>query len=107
MQKFYKLLSVLICCLLCALSQNVLAQPPNDECSGAIDISAAFTGACGDVLLNGPFDTTGSTPGDNDPPEPSGDILMCPGGEDDTNLFGDESEEWENSVFHLDFRWFF
>jgi len=41
----------------------VVAQPPNDECAGAIDISDAFMGLCGDFTFNGPFDLTGSTPG--------------------------------------------
>jgi len=79
-------------------NQTVVAQPPNDECSGAIDISSAFTGNCGDVIFNGPFTLTGSSPGADDPPEP-GEMGICPG-EEDSSLFGDDSDEWENSVWY-------
>ena len=98
MQNFYKLFCLLIFCFFCAVSQNLLAQPPNDECSGAIDISEAFMGSCGDFTFNGPFTLTGSTPGVDDPPEP-GESPICPG-ETDMNLFGDDSDEWENSVWY-------
>jgi len=84
----------------------------NDECSGAIDISDAFTGECGDFTFNGPFDLTDSTPGADDPPEPgenetnTTDMVdpigpFCPD-ETDPNLFGDESDIWE--IFYLDIR---
>ncbi len=107
MQNFYKLFCLLIFCFFCAVSQNLLAQPPNDECSGAIDISDAFAGTCGDVTLNGPFTLTGSSPGVDDPPEPGEnetnstqpDGPFCPD-ETDPNLFGDASEIWENSVWY-------
>jgi len=98
MKRFYKLLSIILCCFFCTVGQNAFAQPPNDECSGAIDISEAFMGECGDFTFNGPFTLTGSTPGTNDPPEP-GEMGVCPG-ETDDNLFGDDSEEWENSVWY-------
>jgi len=72
-------------------------QDGNDECVDAIDISYAFEGACRDFTYNGPFTLTGSTPGTNDPPEP-GEAGVCPN-EEDSNLFGDNSETWENSVW--------
>lgn len=82
-------------------NQPIIAQPENDECINAIDISYAFMGSCGDVTLNGPYDLTGSTPSENDPPEPS--VFACPGEHpEDTNLFADNAEEWENSVW---FKW--
>lgn len=39
--------------LLMLFCQNSSAQPVNDQCSGAIDISELFTGACGDQLTTG------------------------------------------------------
>ncbi len=98
MKNFYKLLGIFICCFLCTAGQQLFAQPPNDECSGAIDISEAFMGSCGDFTFNGPFDLTGSSPGVDDPPEP-GEMGVCPD-EEDANLFGDDSETWENSVWY-------
>jgi len=88
--------------------QGLFAQPPNDECINAIDISAAFMGNCGDFSFNGPFDLTGATPGADDPPEPgeaeSGSSQQgpyCPD-ETDPNLFGDNAEIWEQSIW---FTW--
>jgi len=77
-------------------SKNLYAQPVNDECINAIDISAAFTGAIGDISYNGPFDNTGATPGADDPPEPG-----CPN-ETDEYFFGDDADFWENSIW---FTW--
>lgn len=90
-------------------NQLLIAQPSNDECSGAIDISSAFMGSCGDISINGPFTLTGSTSGTNDPPEPGENEAgstqpagpFCPN-EIDPNLFGDDAEIWENSVW---FKW--
>lgn len=94
-----------ISCLFCV---NLLAQPINDECVSAIDISAAFQGVFGDVTTNGPLTLTGGTPGANDPPEPgeaqngsTGIGPYCPT-ETDGNLFGDAAEVWEQSVW---FSW--
>jgi len=87
-------------CLFFGFNQQALAQLVNDECINAIDISNAFNGACGDVSFNGPFTLTGSSPGIDDPPEP-GEAGLCPG-EIDPNLFGDDAETWENSVW---FKW--
>jgi len=87
-------------------SQNLFAQPVNDECTGAIDISNAFEGSCGTVTYNGPFTLTGGTAGNDDPPEPgeaengsTGIGPYCPN-ETDGNLFGDAAEFWEQSVWY-------
>lgn len=74
----------------CFSYQNLYAQPPNDECANAIDISAAFMGNCGDVSFNGPFDLTGSTPGVDDPPEP-GEQGVCPNAGDPLCFSGEPS----------------
>jgi len=101
MKVVLKIAFPLMSCLFFGFIQPAIAQPPNDECINAIDISEAFMGNCGELTFNGPFDLTGSTPGDNDPPEPS--AFSCPGDEpDDPNLFGDDADYWENSVW---FTW--
>jgi len=82
-----------------AFSVNIYAQPANDECANAIDISAAFDGTCGTANLIGPYDNTGATGSPTDPPEPNGDITACPNGEDDGNLFGDGSTVMERSIW--------
>lgn len=107
MKRIQQLTGITISLLFFIFIQNVHAQPSNDECINAIDISAAFEGSCGDFSFNGPFTLTGSTPGVDDPPEPGeaeNDFTggpFCPD-ETDTNLFGDDSEIWENSVW---FTW--
>jgi len=100
MKNVIQLTSILTCLLFFLIFQNSYAQHPNDECVDALDISAAFVGSCGDFTFNGPFDLTGSTPGVDDPPEP-GEQGICPN-ETDPNLFGDDAEEWENSIW---FTW--
>jgi len=100
MKNIQKLLRILASLIFLSITQNLYAQPPNDECVNAIDISTAFMGACGDISFNGPFTLTGATPGVDDPPEP-GEAGVCTG-EIDPNLFGDDAEEWENSVW---FSW--
>jgi len=98
MKNVNHLAGILICILFFLIAQNLYAQPPNDECAGAIDISTAFEGNCGDFTFNGPFDLTGSTPGPDDPPEP-GEAGVCPE-ETDPILFADDSEIWENSIWY-------
>jgi len=104
MKNVIQLTGILTCLLFFLIFQSSYAQPSNDECSGAIDISEAFIGSCGDFTFNGPFDLTGSTPGLDDPPEPGeaeNDFTSgpyCPE-ETDSNLFGDDSEIWENSIW--------
>jgi|GEM_PF-3043913 len=105
MNKYLKYTGLLLCCALLTASLNLFAQPANDECSGAMDISGAFMGTFGDYTINGPFTLTGGTPGVNDPPEPGEaqnnytDGPFCPG-ETDTNLFGDAALDWEQSVWY-------
>jgi len=108
MKKNYKIFTYSICCLFMAMSLNLFAQPINDECSGAIDISDAFMGVCGDVTNNGPFTLTDATAGANDPPEPGENEEnstqaetggFCPD-ETDGNLFGDPAPAWEQSVWY-------
>jgi len=107
MKKLQQLTGIITYLLLFTTAQNLHAQPPNDECVNAIDISDAFFGNCGDMTFNGPFTLTGATPGVDDPPEPGeAENEMTPGpycpDETDFNLFGDEAEAWENSVW---FTW--
>jgi len=81
---------------------NAYAQPSNDECVNAIDISDAFTGECGETTYSGPFDLTGATAGVNDPPEPEEPSYcgISSGNQHPfTNLFGDNAEAWENSIW--------
>jgi len=105
MQKNYNFFGLFLCCCFLVASLTVFAQPPNDECSGAIDISQAFMGNCGDFTFNGPFDITGATAGTNDPPEPgeaendNTDGPFCPD-ETDTNLFGDDADAFEQSIWY-------
>ena len=54
-----------------ATSFNSYAQPSNDECVNAIDISSLFAGACGTYNLDGPYDNTGATLGADDPVDPA------------------------------------
>jgi len=100
MKGIYHIISILTYWLLFSITQNLQAQPVNDECVNAIDISDAFTGICGDFSFNGPFTTSGSTPNADDPPEP-GNLSVCPG-EEDENLFADDATAWENSIW---FKW--
>jgi len=48
----------------------IFAQPTNNDCITALDISNAFVGQCGDFNTIGPFDNTGATPGSSDPMMP-------------------------------------
>lgn len=48
----------------------IIAQPANDACINALDISYAFEGSCGDFNTIGPFDNTGASPGNSDPMVP-------------------------------------
>ncbi len=91
--------------LLIFLIPSILAaQPPNDECSNAIDISYAFEGECGETIFSGPFDSTGATAGVDDPPEPErpGICLGLPNPDGlyyFDNFFGDDADAWENSIW--------
>jgi len=49
---------------------NMVAQPTNNNCVDAIDISYAFKGICGDFNTIGPFDNTAASPGEDDPKVP-------------------------------------
>jgi len=97
MKKFINFLSIgiLLACL--AVSLDAYAQPANDECVNAIDISASFMGTCGTANLAGPFDNTGATTSANDPAEP-GPSPTCPQ-TTDTNLFGDAATTFETSIW--------
>jgi len=110
MQNCYKTFNLLLCCCFLAMSVNLFAQPVNDECTGAIDISDAFEGSCGTVTNNGPFTLTGGTPNTTDPPEPGENEAnttddvdpigpFCPD-ETDGNLFGDPADAFEQSVWY-------
>lgn len=84
---------------------NLFAQPLNDECVNAFNISNAFEGNCGDISFNGAFTLRDATPGVDDPPEPGEAEVYATGkgpyclDETDGNLFGDASEIWEQSVW--------
>jgi len=51
-------------------SYQSIAQPGNDDCIDAIDISYAFEGICGDFNTIGPFDNTGAMHNSGDPMVP-------------------------------------
>jgi len=92
-------LTLLINILSLVYLPNLFAQPSNDECVNATDISYAFQGNCGEYTLSGPFDLTGATPGTNDPPEPGG-VGVCPNADlDDQFLFGDSATFLERSIW--------
>jgi len=78
-------------------SVNVFAQPANDECANAMDISSLFDGACNISNLSMVIDNTGATGNATDPPEP-GDDAACPG-LGTPNLFGDASTLMETSIW--------
>jgi len=72
MRNFTNLFALLVCCAVMLFSTNAFAQPANDECIDAIDISALFDGACGVLNNSGPFqlqDASGNaaTQGADDP----------------------------------------
>ncbi len=97
MKKFVNFIGVgtLLICL--AASFNAYAQPANDECANAMDISSLFDGACNVSNLSMVIDNTGATGNTTDPPEP-GESPTCPQ-TDDTNLFGDGSAVMETSIW--------
>lgn len=65
---------------------TIYAQPANDDCLNALDISVAFEGLCGDFNTIGPFDNTAATPGNTDP--------MLPDCFTETNSSGMERSMW-------------
>lgn len=71
------------------------AQPINDECVNAIDISEAFSGSCGVSNLIGPYSVIDATTTDLDPLEPS---RYCDQ-EVDGAFFNDESIIFDNSIW--------
>lgn len=83
---------------------SIYAQPSNDECINATDISYAFEGDCGEITFNGPFDLAGATAGVNDPPKPynrdfCGETIYAPPGTEIYSEFRDDAEVWENSIW--------
>jgi len=60
------ILLLLLGCFYCP----VIAQPNNDNCIDAIDISYAFEGICGDLNTVGPFDNSSATHSSGDPMVP-------------------------------------
>jgi len=63
--------SIIILLLSGYFSYQSTAQPGNDDCINAIDISYAFEGVCEDLNTIGPFDNTGATHSTGDPMVPS------------------------------------
>ena len=61
----YLIIWLLLCCI-----HSSFAQPNNDDCINAIDISDAFKGNCGDLITVGPFDNTGANHNSSDPMVP-------------------------------------
>lgn len=61
-----KILIIAICLL---LSYYFFAQPINDGCNNAIDISQIFNSNCGDQLIVGSFDNIGATTKETFPTE--------------------------------------
>lgn len=74
------------------MSSKLLAQPANDECVGAIEISSAFEGACGDINTIGPFNNTGASSSNTDP--------MVPDCFKDTPPYGN-STSMEKSIWFI------
>ncbi len=64
MEKLYYLFSLL---LMLALSVFTFAQPANNNCSGAIDLSSSLMQGVGNVVNAGTYDNTDATTGNDDP----------------------------------------
>ena len=97
MKKSMKYLNFGLLIAFLAFSVNVFAQPANDECANAMDISSLFDGACNISNLSMVIDNTGATGNVTDPPEP-GDDVACPG-LGSANLFGDAATVMETSIW--------
>ena len=97
MKKSMKYLNFELLIAFLAFSVNVFAQPANDECANAMDISSLFDGACNISNLSMVIDNTGATGNVTDPPEP-GDDVACPG-LGSANLFGDGATAMETSIW--------
>jgi len=67
MKVYFHCVLVLICLL---FEYNGTAQPANDNCIDALNISDAFEGICGDINTIGPFDNTNASHNTGDPMVP-------------------------------------
>ena len=93
--KFTQILSLMVGLLMLSASA-LYAQPANNECSGAIDITSLFDGNTNTSTL---FDNTGATNEASDPAVANGAGCFAEGGVFNGGVI--DNSVWFSNCFHM------